>query len=117
MKNINMILLIIGLCMGSVLLVNRPAHGLCENEKRQIHELEKQLMLKQTVLAKTTQQLEMAQREIIDLKNRIDTDNSERTVYIVLAGGLISTVAMFLWGIGLGTKARKDAHKPSAMEG
>ena len=117
MKNIKMILLIIGLCAGSIIFINRNVYGLCENEKRQIHELEKQLMLKQAILAKTTQQLEMAQREIIDLKDRIDADNSERTVYIVLAGGLISTVAMFLWGIGLGTKARKDAHKPSAMEG
>ncbi|MDY0093910.1 MAG: hypothetical protein RBT80_14545 [Candidatus Vecturithrix sp.] len=107
MKNINMILLIIGLCGGGMLFVNRQAYGLCENEKRQIQELDKQLLLNKAILAKTKQQLEMAQHEIIDLKDRIDANNtgwrhSERTLYFVLAGGLISTIAMFLWGIGLG---------------
>ncbi|GAK59984.1 hypothetical protein U27_06971 [Candidatus Vecturithrix granuli] len=122
MKNINMILLIIGLCGGSMLFVNRQAYGLCENEKRQIQELDKQLLLNKAILAKTTQQLEMAQREIIDLNDRIDADNrgwrdSVLTLYFVLAGGLISTIVMFLLGIGLGAKARKDAHKHSTMEG
>ncbi len=92
------------------MLFSVVTYAFCENETRQIKELEKQLLIEKAVTAKVTQQLNASRNEVSDLKERLKNSGStEKRFNIAVIAGIVGIVGMFLFGIILGSKARKDS--------
>jgi len=105
-------MLILGICIVCSLFMNKPAHGICENEKRAIEALEGLVSVERIHSAKFKQQLSIAQTDIKSLNQRLDTyANIERRLQLTTIIGIMVAILMFVFGIILGSKARKDSLK------
>ena len=110
LQRTNNVTIVFMVCLMCTLSISSAVYGLCENEKREIKALDGMVSLEKIQRAKVQQQLNIAQKEVRTLHEKLALySDIETRLYITASIGIVTTVAMFLFGIALGSKARKDS--------